>query len=653
MSMNEGPDIRTEFDAHIDELLELLVPERVGPAYEAAHAAGDRAGMIRAAAAYYRHKPSSGVEDFEAGPYDPELSRRRAAGQMREINIDHDFPGGAINFLYNPTLEKPPVNHEWLWQLNRHGWWVGMACAYADTGDEMFAAAFDRQLRDWIAQTRLHDGWNGPGSAWRTIECGLRLLGSWPTAFNLFRTSPSVSDETLLLMVASMHRQAVHLDAHPTGGNWLMMESNGTYTFGSLFPELRDAETLRLKAGQRLSTELDRQILPDGLQYELSPDYHIVTYGCALGLYKVAAALGRTDELPRSYRDTLRRMTLAGVELSTPGFTQPRTNDCYTMQTKILTRAAERLFPEEPAFAYVNSDRTRGHAPAGETASRFLPWSGFAAMRTDWSADAAFLCFDVGPLGMGHMHQDKLNINLYKGSDELIFDDGGGQYEQSWARSYGLSGYDHNTALVDGQAQARRQPLRVTSPIDAGWITNDVFDYASGILDDGFGPEQARTAVHKREVRFCKPDFFAVRDTLTSADGQPHTYALRFHTDSTEIRPVPGLPGAILASPGQDYDLLLVSIPGADGVFPDVQTAVGQREPVPAGWYIGRNDRSNHPAATITLSSPCLTEWTALTLLFPVKRGDALPEVSAGADEWLTVAVGGKTYRLDPKAMNK
>ena len=90
-------------------------------------------------------------------------------------------------------------------------------------------------------------------------------------------------------------------------------------------------------------------------------------------------------------------------------------------------------------------------------------------MRTDWTPDATYLAFDVGPLGMGHWHQDKLSFVLWKGNECLVFDDGGGQYEDSRRRRYGLSGYDHNTLLVDGLAQNRLNPRRVTAPIDAGW----------------------------------------------------------------------------------------------------------------------------------------------------------------------------------------
>ena len=104
------------------------------------------------------------------------------------------------------------------------------------------------------------------------------------------------------------------------------------------------------------------------------------------------------------------------------------------IHTEKRTLSAAEMFGNLPEYAFVNTKRAEGAPPAGETASAFLPYAGFAVMRSDWSADAAYLCFDVGPLGMGHMHQDKLNIILFKGDEELLYDDGGGQYEISPAR---------------------------------------------------------------------------------------------------------------------------------------------------------------------------------------------------------------------------
>ena len=289
------------------------------------------------------------------------------------------------------------------------------------------------------------------------------------------------------------------------------------------------------------------------------------------------------------------------------------------------------------------------------TASAYLPYAGFAVMRSDWGADATYLCFDVGPLGAGHMHQDKLNINLYKGSEELIYDYGGGQYELSRAREYALSGYGHNTVLVDGMAQYRTRPLVAQEPIDAGWVTCATFDYAAATYDDTFraegGKELSKPATHKREVRFCKPGFFCIRDTLLSNDGAAHDYEVLFHLDTTRMRALPDYPGAMISEFARTYEVAIIPIDDAGEVA--VEAVSGQTEPRFCGWYNGRNESYLHKATTLSRRVCGVKEFHFTTLLFPVRIGEALPHIShAGGSRYL-VRFGGNEYHLDLAALNQ
>ena len=646
--------IAEKYAAHLDELFTAVVPERIGEEFCAALKDGSNEVALHVLATYYREKPSAPVDNLRAdgGRYSAEVADNAVIGKMREVNVDYTFEGGEIDFLFNPTEENGPLNHEWLWQFNRHYYWGSMAQAYAKTKDEKYAVAFERQILKWIAQTELVDNWNGPGSAWRTIECGLRLLGAWQVTFDGFRKSASVSDVTLLLMIASMHRQALHLVAHPRTGNWLMMESNGLFTFSALFPELSDAEENRRLAAERLLRELELQLLPDGMQYELSPDYHGVVVHCAANFCNLSIALGRGEEISDGYREMLRRAVSAMIALSTPGHTQPRTNDTFTIPTTSFTRGLTTLLGDDPVYRYFNTHRAEGTPPTEGNASCFLPYAGFAAMRSDWGPDATYLCFDVGPLGVAHMHQDKLNINLYKGSTELIYDDGGGQYEESDARKYALSGYGHNTVLVDSLAQSRKEPKVSSEPIDAGWQSNETYDYAFGVYDDTFGPYHKILASHKREVLFVKPDFYCVTDTLTSLDGRPHDYEVLFHLDTTSARKLTGQPNAVISEFGGDTELVIVPIDSAK-VTPTLTMLSGKLEPMMRGWYNGRNERSLHKAITVARKASGEMSCRFTSLLFPVHRGGSCPTVTKNEDGTVTVRFYGKVTTIDPSNLAK
>ncbi len=631
---------------HLDELLSLLSREQLDPAYGQAMDKGDYPEAVRICAAHFRAKPDFAPPELSAnGSYSPQEAENCINGHARVINIDWQFPDGEVDFLFDPTEIKGPRNHEWLWQFNRHGQWVDLARAYRAQGDERCAAAFRRQLLKWIAQTFIPERWNARGSAWRTIECGIRLLGSWMVAFDGFKTSATLEDAALLLMIASMHRQAVHLVEHPTTRNWLMMESNGLYTFSALFPELSDAADHRKLAADRLLAELAGQILPDGMHNELSPDYQGVVFFCAANFYSLAQALGRLDEIPPDFAELMHRTVHAAIRLSTPAFTQPRTNDTYTIPTARFTDRAAALLGDRPEYRFVNTNRREGTPPAGVTPSVLLPYAGFAVMRSDWGADATYLCFDVGPLGCAHYHQDKLNINIYKGSQELIYDDGGGQYEISAAREYAISGYAHNTVLVDGLAQYRKAPLENREPADAVWITTPTFDYAAAVYDDTYGSELARPATHRREIRFCRPDFFCVTDTLTSADGCPHDYELLFHLDTTQAEQLAAYPGGVLSAYGKPWEIALLPLDDAL----DLRIVSAQLEPQMRGWYHGRNEADLHASTTVSRRICGVREHRFHTLLIPLRSGEALPRIVRHDSGQITVLVHDRehTFTLD------
>ncbi|MBQ2241255.1 MAG: alginate lyase family protein [Clostridia bacterium] len=635
-----------KYTDHLEELFDVIVPERIGTAFLQALSANDYAAAVHICAEYYRNKADCPVHELTAkGYYNLNAVENYLTGRVCSVSIDWEFPNGQFDFLFNPTLEQGPINHEWLWQFNRHSEWQGLARAYRDTGDERYARFFNMLLPKWIAQTDCPAKWNAPGSAWRTIECGIRLQHQWQIAFDGFRSSQSVTDVTLLLMISSMHRQAVHLAAHPTGKNWLMMEMNGLYAFASLFPELSDSEAHRAFATKSLLEALEGQILPDGMHDELSPDYQSVVMHCTADFYNLAVRLGQADEIPASFVELMHRTAHAAVLLSTPALIQPKTNDCFAITTKSFTASAAAKVGDRPEYRFVNTNRAEGAPPLGKTASAFLPYAGFAVMRSDWGADATYLCFDVGPLGMAHVHQDMLNIILFKGSRELIYDDGGGQYDESLVRQYAISGYGHNTVLVDGLAQYRKAPGKVDAPIDAGWITNSDFDYAVATYADTYGKEMIKPATHRREVRFCKPDFFVVSDTLSTADGGVHDYELLFHLDTLRVTVSKELKNAIISDFGQDYEIAIVPIDD-DSAKVELNTFSGVTEPRMRGWYNGRNESCLHASTTVSRKVCGVKSFCFRTLLIPFKSGGAMPRVTKLADGSIAVSVGGKDHRF-------
>ena len=562
-------------------------------------------------ASYFRSRPPRSG-DRRPTAFDRAAADRAARGELTVVNVPHAFAGGRIDWLFNPTKKQGPFNPEWTWQLNRMEHWKTLADAYACTGDERYARAFAAQLKSWLDQTGgvpSEKGFNDVGSPWRTIEEGLRLLGSWTSSFETFRSSLALDDRLLLRFVVSMRRQARHLMAHRTACNWLLMEMNGVYAFAAHFPELAESVGLRDES-MRVFVEAARsQLLPDGLHNELSPDYNAVFIRCAARMY----ALAKNGGYPVS--DELKELLSAAIEgplaLMTPGFVQPRFNDCYTIETEAILGSLAELFPDRMDLRWAVTRGREGCPPAGETASRILPWAGFAAMRSGWTPDAAYLAFDFGPLGAAHMHADKLSFTMWKGDEELVFDDGGGQYEKSPERAHACSGYGHNTLLVDGMAQTRTEPKVSAGPIDAGWESSSERDYVRGTYDQEYGLKGARPVRHVREITFSKPETFRIVDTVESKDGNPHRYDLLFQLDTTTVE-VSSDGRSLRAKYGRKWDLCLEVEQGGS-----ISLSSGSQGFPRFGWYMGRNDKSNHPATTVHVRPE--TECTNCTFITNIR----------------------------------
>lgn len=429
-----------------------------------------------------------------------------------------------------------------------------------------------------------------------------------------------------------------------------MMEMNGVYTFTALFPEFKDSEEHRRIATAKLIEELSAQILPDGMHNELSPDYQSVTFSCAANFYSIAKSVGLEGEIPEKFATLIKSTADAALKLATPAFTQPRTNDTFTIPTEIFTARAAAMFGRSPEYDYVNTKRAEG-APPTET-STLLPYAGFAVMRSGWDADATYLCFDVGALGAAHVHQDKLNINIYKGNEELIFDDGGGQYEISRARDYGVSGYDHNIVLVDGLEQMRGSTEPPSGKVEVEWITNDTLDYASAVYSEGYGKDRERLATHKREVRFSKPDLFCVTDTLTSRDGKAHDYEILFHLDTTRVSEISEYKNAYISNYGRKYEILVIPIDENEDMI-NCDAVSGVTEPAYRGWYNGRNESNLHPATTLSRKISGVKDHRFTTLLIPIRSGNALPKIEHSENGDITVTIDELTYTLNLGELRK
>jgi hypothetical protein len=333
--------------------------------------------------------------------------------------------------------------------------------------------------------------------------------------------------------------------------------------------------------------------------------------------------VGRTAELPADYHARLERALDFNVYLLTPDRDLPRFYDSWPVGVRKLMTDAAALFPQRRDFLWVATDGRSGKPPT--KTSYDFPYAGYRVLRSGWEPDANYAVLDSGPLGYGHVHQDKLNLVVWAYGREILFDGGGGSYEASPYRSFATDTFGHNTVLVDGKPQRRDTSDRAAnvakSPIDANWKTTPDSEQVTGVYDEGYGAVGDRIATHRRTVTFSKGanPSFTVIDTLTPNDDREHTYQVRWHLLTTATSTDPTTQATATADTGKPNLLILpVETQGLE-----VRSASAQKTPELLGWNVRKDmDPQYVPATTVLHTRKGKGVQTFVTVLLPVKAGD-------------------------------
>jgi autotransporter-associated beta strand protein len=585
-----------------------------------------------------------------AVPFSQSAADQTTNAYINSIGIGYTFTNGVINWYYNVTKDTNypyADNNEWQWQINRMSFWPNLGSTWWGNGNDVYTKHWVNQLQSWLTACPVPASvQNGSGSCWRTIESGIRMNSNWPNTYHRFLLSPSFTDQDVCDYLKSCIEHSRYLAKFYTAGNWLTMEMSGLYTVGALYPEVKDAATWRAFAGQKLYSEETNQFFADGVQKELSPGYHGVALGNILTIYNVAALEGLVPELPTNYVANLENGYAHYLRMMTPDRMMPQFNDTISApnaQGSLATAAA--LFTNRLDFLWVASNGASGAPPSFVSCN--YPWAGYNVMRSGWSRSDNYLCLDGGVLGAAHIHQDKLNVVAWAYGRRILFDSGGGNYETSIWRSYGISAYSHNTVIVDGQNQAGgdgsvsySDPDYVAqAPINSRWETDANRDFAAGIYNLGYGSYTSRPAAHTRRILFVKPDLYLVADTLAPTNTASHTYEARWHLLPTNTVADASTKSVTTADAGVP-NLAVVPCLLSNLTVASVVARSNSTYSLLLGWNITGSQSGPSPATTVTHTRTGAGTNQFLTLLMPLPTGAANPVTNV-------VATGASSSRLE------
>lgn len=440
--------------------------------------------------------PERGMESLLKGEEQLLSAADKICGnELTSCGITYPF-GDNIDWTYNAS---PDGYVEWTWQLNRHYHWITLANAYRQTGDEKYARCFVKQFESWVHQAVAPDRdqvcYGNETLCWRSIEIGLRLSGSFPAALHGFYLSEAVTDDVLVDFYKSVWEHGKRLEKYHSRFNWLIMEMNGLGHCALLCPELKDSGRWYDYVVKTLRKELKEDTYADGFQSELSTVYQYIVISNYMEVMKAAEIYGRP--MPKDLYDGVEKMLEVLVKLAKPDMETPDIGDGHAMPLTQITGAYAADFPKNQILQWAASGKKNGQKP--EYTSVVLPYSGFAVLRTGWEPGDLYACFDAGPFGSCHQHQDKLNLVVYANGRFVMPECGTYAYDTSAMRRYAISTRGHNTARVNGLDQNRQRfcldnPEEMERHSGIRTLLSEEMDYASGIYEDGYGNDYLETA---------------------------------------------------------------------------------------------------------------------------------------------------------------
>jgi len=161
-----------------------------------------------------------------------------------------------------------------LWEVNRLGHLITLARAYKVFGDEKFSREVITQLKSWA-----NDNPYGRGVNWTcAMEAALRVM-NLIAVFELLKTSSLFDQEALSLFLKLFHQHGTYITTnleftHISTSNHYLSDLTGILWLGIMLPEFVDSEYYFDFGFAGLLEEMDKQILPDGADFESSTGYH-------------------------------------------------------------------------------------------------------------------------------------------------------------------------------------------------------------------------------------------------------------------------------------------------------------------------------------------------------------------------------------------
>ncbi|SMD03267.1 heparin-sulfate lyase HepC [Pedobacter nyackensis] len=402
-------------------------------------AANDYENAAKALLKYYRKRDNIKHPDYNKEDQAKFAGKKLAEGVQEKADkgMLHQFyvhPGyGFIDYGKDINWQHWPIkDNEIRWQLHRTYWWQPMGLAYWASGDEKYAKEWIFQFRDWVKKNPKGLSKDNDRFAWRPLEVATRIQDQ-TGMFNMFVNSPNFTPDFLLEFLNIYNQQADHiLNNYSDKGNHLLFEAQRIIYAGCFFPELKAAGTWRKSGIDILNSEIKKQIYPDGVHFELSPNYHVATINIFLKALRMTQLTGMSNEFPESYKKTIEEMIIALADFSFPDYAYPMFGDAKLAKKDEMVKQYkewQEVYPTNQVIKYFATEGKQGTAPA--YLSSALKTGGFYTFRNGWKENATVMVLKASPPAFFHSQPDNGTFDLWVNGRNFMPDAGAYVYSGS------------------------------------------------------------------------------------------------------------------------------------------------------------------------------------------------------------------------------
>lgn len=391
------------------------------------------------------------------------------------------------------------ASHLWNYNLHYLEFLIPLAAKYKETADERYFDSWAKWMGSWLDQSA--------GDSFEPYTISIRILNILISMELLGkRIRETELWHKICTSIYQQYRYLLHTQELALLANHYFENLKAIVISSVLFSEL----DIYHKYYDLFLRELDEQILPDGLHFELSPMYHRIILEDILRVYTVLNSCQYKCDAEKLI-PKIQAMTAAMVNLER-GFDRiPLFNDSGNNVAKekgALLEAVRKICAIEDI-------------EIGE-----MKYAGYYKLYRD-NVAVLFDCGSIGPSYMGgHSHCDCLSFELCVDGKALFANSGTGQY-QGELRTFFRSTAAHNTMMLDdreqsqlwGEHRAARRISRLKGSCAEGGVTGQFTSFQGDLFKRKLQWEQDRKLVITDDFKACDKGRHTARQFLHLAPG--------------------------------------------------------------------------------------------------------------------------------------